>query len=226
MVVLSISKFLGDFEMAREFTFQNWLNESINYGFAKETFAKYIRALNKNLKIVYPEYDDLHRALSLLGLVDEPLDSSSVEEEKVVICFQMLRDLVENLKTKPSDFIALFGDEFSLSRSKIYRRTIEKRVYRCKTAFDQYARFLRGVSPEFAMQANYIRNHFRPHIRAAKSKKEKVLTLNYEHNRLKNLIDSDLNVYDALDNPKFMMEFGIAKIVQLRGEDRMRVTFF
>lgn len=211
--------------MAKELKFQEWLNRSVNYKFAKETFAKYIRALNKNLKFVYPEYFDLDRAESLLKLGVKPLTMSSVEEDQVVDCFKNLREQVERLKTQRSDFLALFGEEFSLAKSKLDQRATDKLVYRCKIALDQYGRFLRGVPSELAMQSNYIRNHFRAQMQSAKSQNEKVLTLNYEHNLLKNLADNDRNVYDALKESDYMLEFGIAEIVQLRGEDKMRVTF-
>lgn len=65
------------------------------------------------------------------------------------------------------------------------------------------------------MRADCIRHHLWSQIKVAKSTNSKELVLNYEHNKVVNVIDDALNLYDGRDNPKYMVELGIAKIVQI-----------
>lgn len=208
--------------MDTKMTFQDWLNESPNNKPDKGWNLQYIQKLNENLE---SSCDNVNVSLwmTFLRWVDSPFGDFRIEESSMVSALRILSLKLNDLKTDHPKYFALFGEDFGREYNTTYKKAMDKRVGDCKTALDQYARFLRGVDSRLARHADYVRYHYEPEIIAAKAAGTNPLMLENIAKEIHNLIDDPQSMTDALNIKKMERLHGIVDVKMVDG--RFRVTF-
>lgn len=203
-------------------TFQDWLIGSRNNEPDKVWNLQYVQKLHKNIEHAY-DYINVPDWKKYLSWVDSPFESISVNELQMVRSLRSLSRNLDDLKKNHDKYSILFGVGFGKDYDTTYKKTMEKRVGDCKTALDQYARFLRGVDNSLARHADYVRNHYEPQIVAAKEAGVNPLILENDAVKIHNLITDPQSMSSALKIQEMWRLHGIVNVEMVGG--KFEVTF-
>ena len=205
-------------------TFQDWLARSPNNEHDKVWNLQYVQKLHENIELAY-DYINVPNWKKYLSWVDSPFERISVDELQMVRSLRALSRNLDDLKKDHDKYSILFGEGFGKDYDTTYKKTMEKRVGDCKTALDQYARFLRGVDSSLARHADYVRNHYEPQIVAAKEAGVNPLILENDAVKIHNLITDPQSISSALRIQEIEMwrMYGIVDVEMVGG--KFEVTF-
>lgn len=210
--------------MNSNMTFQDWLARSPNNEHDKVWNLQYVQKLHENIELAY-DYINVPNWKKYLSWVDSPFERISVDELQMVRSLRALSRNLDDLKKDHDKYSILFGEGFGKDYDTTYKKTMEKRVGDCKTALDQYARFLRGVDSSLARHADYVRNHYEPQIVAAKEAGVNPLILENDAVKIHNLITDPQSISSALRIQEIEMwrMYGIVDVEMVGG--KFEVTF-
>ncbi len=203
--------------MNPKMTFQDWLNESPNNEPDKGWHLQYIQKLRDNIELAY-DYFNVPDWKGYLGWVDSPYEKIEIDKIYMVRSLRALSRNLDDLKRDHDKYSTIFGKGFGKQYDTTYKKTMERRVGDCKTALDQYARFLRGVDSKLARHADYVRHHYEPKIIAAKESGVNPLILENEAVAIHNLITDPQSMTAALNIQEMWRLHGIDSVEMVGGK--------
>lgn len=203
--------------MNPKMTFQDWLNESPNNEPDKGWHLQYIQKLRDNIELAY-DYVNVPDWKGYLSWVDSPYEKIEIDKKYMVRSLRTLSRNLDDLKRDHDKYSTIFGKGFGKQYDTTYKKTMERRVGNCKTALDQYARFLRGVDSKLARHADYVRYHYEPKIIAAKESGVNPLILENEAVAIHNLITDPQSMTAALNIQEMWRLHGIDSVEMVGGK--------
>ena len=203
--------------MNPKMTFQDWLNESPNNEPDKGWHLQYIQKLRDNIELAY-DYVNVPDWKGYLSWVDSPYEKIEIDKKYMVRSLRTLSRNLDDLKRDHDKYSTIFGKGFGRQYDTTYKKTMERRVGDCKTALDQYARFLRGVDSKLARHSDYVRQHYEPKIIAAKESGVNPLILENEAVAIHNLITDPQSMTAALNIQEMWRLHGIDSVEMVGGK--------
>lgn len=203
--------------MNPKMTFQDWLNESPNNEPDKGWHLQYIQKLRDNIELAY-DYVNVPDWKGYLSWVDYPYETIEIDKMYMVRSLRTLSRNLDDLKQDHDKYSTIFGEGFGKPYDTTYKKTMERRVGDCKTALDQYARFLRGVDSKLARHADYVRHHYEPKIIEAKDAGVNPLILENEAVAIHNLITDPQSMTAALNIQEMWRLHGIDSVEMVGGK--------
>lgn len=199
-------------------TFREWLDESNNNEDDKDLYVEYIKRLGENLETGFPGNRTIPDWKKLLSLVYERLGETEVDENYVFLKLHYLSSVVDDFKKDEPKYFAVFGDNFGRRSKQTRKISVYHSVGDCKTALDQYTRYLRRVPGELARHADRVRDHYDKHLEQAKAAKKNPLTLDNEWKVMKNLAEDPQSTVSAMLVESYRTKHNIEDIEHRRNQ--------
>lgn len=205
--------------MNPKMTFQDWLNESPEPD--KVLNLDYIRRLYQKIDAVY-DYKSVPKLKEFLSKVDTQFGMIDINEDLMVSMFRTFSSNLDELKSEDR-YSKMFGDDFGRPYNVSKFRVIELRVGDCKTALDQYARFLRGVDSSLAQHAALTRHHYETNYQIQPEEGTNELELPNDWKEMKALINDYQSMQTAMNKDSFRSDHRIDRVRYRR--KRFHFTF-
>ena len=209
--------------MNPKMTYQEWLNESPNNEPDKVWNLQYVEKLRDNIEVAY-DYVNVPDWKGFLSWVDSPFEKIRIDELYMVRSLRTLSRNLDDLKKDHDKYSTLFGEGFGKQYDTTHKKTMELRVGDCKTALDQYARFLRGVDSRLARHADYVRHHYEPKIIEAREAGVNPLILENEAVAIHNLITDPQSMSAALNIQEMWRLHRIVSVEMVGGKFEVRFS--
>lgn len=192
-------------------TFRKWLDASKNNGPDKRWNLLYIQKLNENINAL-PNVINVPEWKQYLKWVDTPYGKIELEEAQIIGSLRNLCGVLDLLISDQDRYFALFGDSIADRYKTMAQDSIVHSIGDCKTALDQYARFLLGLDSKCAQHASYVRCFYEPQIIAAKEKGKDKLVLKYKPEEMLMLSKNLDTVKKALVTQEMWQKYGINSV--------------
>ena len=192
-------------------TFQDWLIESPNNEPDKILNLQYIEKLHQNIGIAF-DYQNVPSWKEFLSNVCIPYGEIEIDVEKMVGLFRALSINLDELKSVER-YTMVFGAGFGRPYEK--HDEAKKTYYRvgdCKTALDQFARFLRGVESSLAQHAALTRHHYETKYQLQPKQGTDTLVLPNDWKEMKTLINDYQSMQYALNRDFFKDRHGLERV--------------
>ena len=207
--------------MSQNPTFQEWIDNSPNRSNDKYDLVKYIRALRDNVGKVFPRGSLASDSLKYLDLVDKPLGKIKVDSDAMVGTLRRLYDQIDEFKTDVRGFFAMFGQEFGWTAAERKGFNPYRYVGKCRTALDQYARYLMGTDSSLAQHAAYTRHHYETNYQIKPARGSSVLELPNDWEKMRTLVNDYQSMEGAMNRKTFMSKHGLTRVHYLGGVFRV-----
>ena len=194
--------------MNSSMTFQDWLLESPNDEPDKILNLQYIEKLHQNIGIAF-DYQNVPAWKDFLSNVDTPYGEIEIDTEKMVGLFRTLSNNLDELKSEER-YTKVFGAGFGRPYEK--HDEAKKTYFRvgdCKTALDQFARFLRGVESSLAQHAALTRHHYETKYQLQPKLGTDTLVLPNDWKEMKTLINDYQSMQTAMNKDTFKNKHGL-----------------
>ena len=203
--------------MTQNPNFQDWIDSSSNTSPDKYDLVKYMRALRDNVATVLPSGSAASNSLEYLDLMDKPLNQVGIDSDVMVTALRHLYDEIDVLKDDVPGFFAMFGEEFGWSVSE--QKGFDPYYYigKCRTALDQYARFLMGVDSSLAKHAAYTRHHYETNYQIKPPPNSNVLELPNDWEKMRTLVNDYQSMEGAMNRTAFKSKHGLSRVHHLGG---------
>lgn len=206
----------GNTNMTLGITFREWLDESNNNEDDKNYYVEYIKRLGDNIETAFPKDRAVSEWRKLLGLVHERLGETEVDEDYVFRKLYYLSRKIDDFKRDEAWYFAVFGKNFGRRNKHTRKISVYYSVGDCKTALDQYTRYLRRVPGELARHADRVRDHYDKHLEQAKADRKNPLTLENEWKIMKNLAEDPQSTVSAMLVESYRTKHNIEEIEHRR----------
>ena len=175
--------------MSQNPTFHERIDNSPNWLNYKHNVVKYIRALRDNVGKVFPRSSLASDSLKYLNLVDKPLGKTKGDSDAIVETLRRLYDQIDEFKTDVRGFFAIFGQEFGWSAAERKGINPYRDVGKCRTALDQYARYLTGTDSSLAQHGSYTRHHYETNYPIKPARGSSVLEISNDWEKMRTLVN-------------------------------------
>ena len=192
-------------------TFRKWLDASKNNGQDKRWNLLYIQKLNENIGVL-PNVINALEWKQFLKWVDTPYGKIELEEAQIIGSLRNLCGVLDLLISDQDRYFELFGDSIAGRYKTMAQDSIGHSIGDCKTALDQYARFLHGSDSKCAQHASYVRYFYEPQIIAAKEQGKDKLVLEYKPEEMLTLSKNLDTVKKALGIQRMWQQYGINSV--------------
>lgn len=198
--------------------FSEWIANSRNHREDKDCLVKYIRGLKDNVGRVIPAGTLATDSKVYLDLMDEPLDSTRYNHDHMVETLRHLYDYIDDFKSNVSKFFDMFTEELGLANTERKGFDPYRYIGKCRTALDQYARYLMGIGSNLAKHAAYTRDYYENNYTIKPIDGLSLLVLRNDWDKMRTMVNDYQSMQGAMNTKSFLKKYGLSRVKHCKGE--------